>query len=538
MLAKLKQNWKAGLTVALASIPLSISLAVAANATPLMGIITAVWAGLIASFFGGSNYNIVGPTGALSGILASYVLLHGVETLPILAIVSGLIILLVYVFHLAKYIIYVPASVVHGFTLGVALLIAFNQLNFATGLSGLPVHESFIMNLWESLKHLGNIDPATFIVFLLGLIFLFVFGKMVQRFPGPIVLAPLGILLGYLSQKGFIGFELQTLASRFGDISVDLVSIPAFSVGVFSRDLIVTAITIAIIGILESLISGKIADGMTKTKFNRNKEVLGLGLANVASGFMGGIPATAALARTALNVKSGATHKTSAGISSVVIAVIALVFLPQFKFLTLNIVASILVFVAIKMIKHEHFVHLFRHDKKAFFLSILVAVITIVEDPIVGILLGAVVALLLFVNELSKGQAEVTINKNKDEMYYVDKEHYGELMDHGEVLVYRFAGILTYVNSLSHIENVERIKGPHTVILSFRHLFYIDLDGLDALEEIVEILEEKKIKIMLTGLSVSTLSLVRNKPFYKKLQKKGMIFSRTADALKRLKLVA
>ena len=205
LLSRMGQNWKSGLTVALASIPLSISLAVAANATPLMGIITAVWAGIIASMFGGSNYNIVGPTGALSGILASYVLLHGIETLPILAIVSGVIILLVYVFHLAKYIIYVPASVVHGFTLGVAFLIAFNQFNFATGLSGLEVHESFIMNLWESLKHITSIDPATLVVFFLGLIFLFVWGRYVQRFPGPIVLAPVGILLGYFSQKGLLG---------------------------------------------------------------------------------------------------------------------------------------------------------------------------------------------------------------------------------------------------------------------------------------------------------------------------------------------
>ena len=324
-ISRFRHNWKSGLTVALASIPLSISLAIAANATPMMGIITAVWAGIIASMFGGSNYNIVGPTGALSGILASYALIHGVDTLPILAIAAGAIILLVYVFKLSKYIVYVPASVVHGFTLGVAFLIAFNQFNFATGLQKLPQHESFIMNLAESFRHIGQTDFWTLAIFVIALTFLFIWSRFVKRFPGPIVLSAIGILLGYFTSKGFLGFDLQTIFSRFGEIEVNLFAFPTFSADLLSRDLMIASITIAVIGILESLISAKIADGMTKTKYHRDPEVLGLGLANVASGLFGGLPATAALARTALNVKSGATHKTSAGISSVLIALISVV---------------------------------------------------------------------------------------------------------------------------------------------------------------------------------------------------------------------
>ena len=119
----LKNNWKSGITVSLVSIPLSISLAVAANATPLMGIITAIWAGLLASILGGSNFNVVGPTGALSGILAIFAISHGADALPGLAIVTGLIIIIFFVFHLEKYIILIPSSVIHGFTLGVAFII-------------------------------------------------------------------------------------------------------------------------------------------------------------------------------------------------------------------------------------------------------------------------------------------------------------------------------------------------------------------------------------------------------------------------------
>ena len=140
----LKSNWKSGITVSLVSIPLSISLAVAAGATPLMGIITAIWAGLLAAIFGGSNFNIVGPTGALSGILAVFAISHGANSLPALAILSGIIIIISFIFHFEKYIILIPSSVIHGFTLGVAFIIGLNQLNFALGLKNLPVHESFI----------------------------------------------------------------------------------------------------------------------------------------------------------------------------------------------------------------------------------------------------------------------------------------------------------------------------------------------------------------------------------------------------------
>ena len=157
----LKNNWKSGITVSLVSIPLSISLAVAANATPLMGIITAIWAGLLASILGGSNFNVVGPTGALSGILAIFAISHGAGALPSLAIVTGLIIIIFFVFHLEKYIILIPSSVIHGFTLGVAFIIGLNQINFALGLKDLSAHEHYIQNVFESLKNIGQIDIWT-----------------------------------------------------------------------------------------------------------------------------------------------------------------------------------------------------------------------------------------------------------------------------------------------------------------------------------------------------------------------------------------
>ncbi|MBM2817789.1 MAG: SulP family inorganic anion transporter, partial [Parcubacteria group bacterium] len=277
-LNNIKRNWKSGITVSLVSIPLSISLAVAANSTPIMGIITAFWAGLTASILGGSNYNIVGPTGALSGILAMFAITYGVGALPALAIMSGIIILIFFILHFEKYIILIPSSVIHGFTLGVAFIIGLNQLNSALGLQGLVQHEKFIKNVMESFAHIGQFDGGTAILFLGTLAILFVFLKMIPKIPGPIIIAPIGIFLGYLSEAGIISAKFQTLHSKFGDIvGSKIFQMPSLSFNFLDMNLFKASLAISVVAILETLISAKIADGMAKTKSSHRKEMMGLG---------------------------------------------------------------------------------------------------------------------------------------------------------------------------------------------------------------------------------------------------------------------
>jgi len=529
---QVKENWKSGITVSLVSLPLSISLAIAAGATPVMGVITAIWAGIFAAVFGGSHYNIVGPTGALSGLLAIYAFQYGVGVLPILALLTGLLILIAYIFRIDKYIVFIPSSVIHGFTLGVAFIIALNQLNFATGLTGLPPHEHFIQNVIESLKHLGNTSLVAFGLFVVTLGLLFLFLKKIPKIPGPIVISVVGIILGYLSSTGSIDVPLQTLFTKYGNLSPTLFEVPRISRDIFHFDLLKASAAIAIIAILETLISAKIADKMTKTKFNQKKEVMGLGIANIASGLCGGIPATAALARTALNVKSGAKDTMSAIINGISVVIIALLLLPWFRYLPLPIVASILVYVAIRMIEKEHFIHLFKRDKIAFLLSLVVAAITLVEDPIIGILVGTVISLLIFVRHLAKGQAEITFNKNKK---VVERVHgsailKGKKID-ADVAVYRLAGQLSYINAQAHMDILEKVKGVKTLILSFRNLFFIDVDGVEALGEIIENLEMKQQDLYITGIPSSLKHHIAHTPWYKKFAKEERIFESTSEAL-------
>lgn len=533
---KIKENWKSGVTVALVSIPLSISLAVASQAGPVAGIITAIWAGLIASIFGGSNYNIVGPTGALSGLLASYAIANGAHTLPMLAIITGILILIAYALKLERYLIYIPSSAIQGFTLGVAFIIAFNQTNFALGLSGLKVHEKFIDNLIESFWHIDQASGLTFIIFLLFLAGLFVLMKFVPKIPGAIILSPIGILLGYLTTIGYLPFTLQTLETKFGQLNPQLFVAPEIT---FNISMVLTGITIAVVAILETMISAKIADGMTKTKHDKRKEMFGLGLANIGSGLLGGIPATAALARTSLNIKSGATDKISATISSISIAIISLILLSYFKYIPMAVIAAILVFVAYRMIEFHHLVRMWRIDKTGFVLAILVAFITIYEDPIIGILFGTAAALIVFVHNLSQGQFSLLTHDNKRNKSRITSDIQLSNQDPSHsTLVYSIKGQLAYINSQSHLLRFEQQLTQYKhVILRLSELYFIDTDGINALDEIIELLEGQGKTVIISGINPFISSMLLHSDDYRRLKKKKRVFTRTAEALAFIKSI-
>ena len=329
MINRFLKNWKSGLTIALVSIPIAISLSVASHATPTAGIITAIWAGFIAAFFGGSHYNIIGPTCALSGILATYAMTHGSDKLSMIAILAGFFILIAYAFKFEKYLLLIPGSAIQGFTLGVAAIIILGQLNFALGIYGLTKHKQLISNVKLTLLNLDKTSLETFAIFLIFLFLLFLSTKLFPRIPAIILFSPIGITCGYATTNGILPFSLATLNSKFGSIEPALWLMPNIC---FHHSMLFPAGAIALIAMLETLISAKIADGITKTKHHKKKELLGLALANIGSGLMGGIPATAALARTALNIKSGATHSLSAMLSSFCIVLFSTFTLSYFNY--------------------------------------------------------------------------------------------------------------------------------------------------------------------------------------------------------------
>ncbi len=530
---EIASNWKSGLTVALISIPLSLSLAIASGATPLMGIITSVWAGLIAAALGGSQFNVVGPAGALSGILASFALTNDVSALPILAIVSGILIFAIYLLKWDRYLVFIPSSVMHGFTLGVGLTIALGQMNFALGLENTEIHESLILNFIESLTHLGQAQLPTFAVFIAALGLLFLLSRQIPRIPSAVIVALLGIGVGYLAQSHFLPFTIPTLFSKYGTFHATLIQIPSYDASIFNISLFKTAITVAVVAILETLLSAKILDGMTNTRFNQRQEMFGLALANIGSGLTGGLPATGVLARSALNAKSGATSRFSSGINALFVLGIALLLFQAFQYLPLAVVASILVFAAIRMVEAQHFIRLFRFDMSSFWLAMLVAALTYGVDPMVGILVGATIALLEVAQHLSRGRSELTLHRDNKLLARVRNNESSDIQEDSDVIVYRFAGELTYFNGKSHEDALKKIKAG-TIVLSLRNLFYIDIDGLDMLKEIIEHLEAVGRKIILTGASEYTKPLFEKTSWFVQRERNGTVFGSTTEALSSL----
>lgn len=519
-------NWRSGLTVALLSVPLSVSLAIASNTSPTVGIITAIWPGLIASLFGGSDYNIIGPTGALSGLLAVNVLTYGPQVLPTLAFLSGLIIIGAYFFKVDRYLTFIPSSVLHGFTLGVAIIIMLGQLNFALGLSGLPKHVHLFDNVRETCAHIGLFDGAACIVFVCFLALLFAASRFIKQIPPVLLIAPAGVLFGYATTCGWIPLALKTLSTEFSDIRFILVQPTGF---ITSLALLIPATTIAVIAILETMMSARVADIITKTKHHKSRELLGLGLANTIGGCVGAMPATAALARTALNIKAGCTHKVSATISSFGIIIAGLFFLPLFKFVPLAVIAAILIYVACGMIELNHFKSMFQTDRRGFYIALAVAFAALYADPLVGILLGTALAMIFFMENLSQGSYEILETKKivsrSDENMSVSV--------HADTLVYSIKGPLAYINAQSHIAYFEKYIGPYkNVVLKVRDLTLVDPDGIQALGEIIDIIQAQKKTVVVTGMRAACV-LQRSKKITE-LKQKGHTFKTAAEAMQYL----
>jgi sulfate permease, SulP family len=518
-----KIDAKAGIATALISLPVGISIAVVSGVNPMAGMSTSFWAGLAGAFLGGSSFNIFGVTGAFIGVVATTAMTYGPEVVPALAIFAGIFMLAAYLFSLERYLILIPSSAIHGFILGVACTLIISQFPFALGLKNLPRHDRLIYNAFEALKHVSESSLHTVALFSVCYALLIFFRRYLPSIPGAIIVAPLGILVGYIASKGIIPFQFETLATKFGKLETSFLK---FFSGPFELSLIKPAVVIALVGIIETLLSAKVADVYTRTKHNSKKELFGLGIANIVSGFFGGLPASAALGRTVFNVKAGAVTSFSILASSLFIFVACLLFLPLFSYIPLAVIAAILINVAINMVEREQFTRLFKHDKMNFAIAVLVAVITVYEDPIVGILAGSVVALLLLVNALAESFHEVELYKpsikNKEMVLAAEQEH---------ILVYSIKGKLVYINSEAHMLRFQDFAQYVAIVLNLEDLYYIDFDGIKAIEEIIRLTDKRGQPMALVRPKKQIEAMLVHSDAYRELEKRGLVFDSIKDAL-------
>lgn len=541
-------NWKSGLTVALISVPLSIALSVASGAGPIPGVITGIWATLIASILGGNNYNVIGAAGALTSVLFAATLMApgdlGPAVLPVVAIVSGLIILVVWAIKADRFLYYIPSSIMYGFAGGVAFLIAASQLFDATGLSALKRTGHFIGDIELYAKHIHQTDMASLAVFALFLIAILTWKKYIKKLPAVIPVAIIGIIFGWVESKFVPSIDLITLGDKFGSFKASLaISVPWTHIGeIFAnveamKWILGVAGTVALISILETLITAQIADKVTKTQSSSRKELFGLALANIGSGFMGGLPATGVFIRTGANIKAGATHKTSSGLAAIFTALIAMLILPLFIYLPMPVIAALLVNTALGLIETHKFVEFYHREKQSFVIAILVLGITVFEDAGIAVVVGAIVALLFFADRVSHGYFDIVFNFKDGSKKEVRKARILQLPHDMEYtfVTYSIAGSLGYIDSTRHATNLRTIahsKSIPAVVIRLRNLFSVDFEAEEMIVEAIEKLTAAGKKVFLTSVAPDILESLKTFEVVKKLDQEGRICAKSEEAMK------
>ena len=350
-----KKDLLSGIIVGIVAIPLAMSFAIASGVKPEYVIYTACIAGILISLFGGSKYQIGGPTGAFVPILLGIVLSYGYENLLIAGLMAGVLLCLMGIFKLGTLIKFIPRPVTIGFTAGIAVIIFTGQIANFLGLTNITRHEYFIANMKELFLHIGTTNYYSIFIAIICLVMILVTPKVFPKVPGPLV----GIVVSTLVASFFFSGQVATIATAYGQIPNTLPEIKIPEITLERLQLLIgPAFVIAMLGGIESLLSAVVADGMTNSKHNSNRELVGQGIANIITPLFGGIPATGAIARTATNIKTGATSPMSGIIHGVFVLVTLLLLAPFASHIPLASMAPILMVVAWNMSERKHFAHI------------------------------------------------------------------------------------------------------------------------------------------------------------------------------------
>lgn len=395
----LKKDVIAGITVGIVALPLAMAFAIASGVRPEYGIYSTIIAGIIVGVFGGSKFQIAGPTGAFIPILFGIVAVYGYENLLIAGFMAGVFLTLMGMFRLGSLIKFIPRPVTIGFTAGIAVVIFWGQVPNILGLDDIVTHNYFHQNVVEVFNNLYAVNFYSFSLTVFSLLILIITPKINRKIPGSLI----AIIVATVLSSYVIPGKVSTIGTLFGNIPQQL---PVFSLLSFSFDKITTligpALAIAFLGSIESLLSCVVADGMTNQKHHSNRELIGQGLANMITPFFGGIPVTGAIARTATNIKSGAVSRFSSVVHSLTVVLILLLFAPKASQIPLACMAAILTLVAWNMSQKHSFIEILKTTKSDGIVLAITFMLTIFVDLIVAVQFGFIAAVILFVKRMSE----------------------------------------------------------------------------------------------------------------------------------------
>lgn len=521
-LLNFKQDLMAGITVTAVALPLALAFGVSSGATAAAGLITAILAGVVIGALSGGSFQISGPTGAMSAILVALFQKYGLEGVWIAGALAGLILILAGILKLGKVVSYIPTPVVTGFTSGIALIIAIGQLDNFFGVStkssesaaikvlnffSTPLNPNWyalsigilvvvIMLIWQ--KKLNNIIPSSLIGLIIALSI-----NMIFKLPVDII--------GDIPQKLILD---------------DRLSISSFNLDIL-KSVLVPAISIAALAMIESLLCGEVGKKMKGDTFDANRELIAQGIGNFIIPFFGGVPATAAIARTSVAIKSGARTRLVSMFHAVFLMLSMFLLAPIMSNIPLSALAGVLMVTAWRMNEWENIKYIFSKRFKGAILKFLITMFaTVALDLTQAILIGVIFSSLLFIVKISN--MDISISE-------VDEKRLDRAVLKGNNLnnikVVYFTGPLFFATAEKFKNEVLSIKDAKVIILSMRGVPLIDTSALQALSEMIEEVENRNCKIMLCGLQQPVKELIDKSGFAEKLGS-NMIFWSADQAIK------
>lgn len=490
----------AGIIVAIVALPLSIAIAIASGVSPEKGLHTAIIAGLIVAIFGGNRVQIGGPSWVFMVISYSVIMDFGIDGLIMATIMGGIILILMGIFKLGSAIKFIPYTITTGFTSGIAVTIFSSQINDFFGLNLPDVPAEFIAKWSLFVSNFKNINILTLVIGLLALGIIIFWPKSKIKIPGTLVALIATTLLVQL-----VGLNVMTIGSKFGELSS---SFPAPRLPAFSFDkiklLIGPAFTIAILGSIESLLSAVVSDGMIGGKHRSNTELIAQGIANIASGLFGGIPASGAMARTVTNVDNGGRTPVAGMVHAVVLLLIMLIFMPFAKMIPLSALAAVLIVVAYNMSGWREFTALLKSPKSDVAVLLLTFFLTVLVDLVVAIGVGVVLAALLFM----KRMADVSSVKEMMRDHLEEDDSFTPLFDETilqklpkHIQVYEVNGPMFFGAADKFLDAITTSKSDtRIIILRLRNVSAMDATAVHAIKRFVANSKKHNIKIIISGL--------------------------------------
>ncbi len=484
----------AGITVGLVALPLAMAFAIASGVTPQAGIYTAVIGGFLVSALGGSRIQIGGPTGAFVVIVAGILARHGMSGLLMVTMMAGVILLVLGLTGLGTAVRYIPRPIVIGFTNGIALLIASTQIKDFLGLRMKENPSEFFARLQALAQHAGTADWRTIALAAGSLAVILVVPRLFPKVPGSIAALMAGTVL-----VAAFGLPVETIGSKFGGIPRGL---PPLHIPAFRPDLIVpllpSALTVAILAAIESLLSAVVADSMSGDRHNSNMELVAQGVANIVTPLAGGIPVTGAIARTATNYRSGAKSPVAGMVHALTLLLIVVAFAPLARFIPLATLAAVLFVVAYNMGEWREIGTIVRLSAADQSVWLITFVLTVLADLTVAVEVGMALAALLYIYRISQTTTVAAVTKEyiEDGRPHIlqDKEvpHYVTILRiHGPFLFGATDQLAAETANLSQFAPI--------VILRLRNMTAIDATGMHALETFSDRVRRSGRRLLLCG---------------------------------------